>query len=168
MASLRFPYKFLHAFDKHGHAICCKSTLLESLGYLAILLLCPHRFQGLSVSFMMDSLSAVSALREGCSPSDELKTTMIKASRVVAASLNCDISSEWIPRRSNRQSSIADGLTHNLTASMNKEELDSYLTMCAVSFPLPILQWMDNPAEDHTRGRKCWLWMNNYYPNLIL
>ena len=168
VASLRFPYKFLHAFDKHGHAIYCKSTLLESLGYLATLLLCPHRFQGLSVSFMIDSLSAVSALKKGFSPSDELTTTIVKASRVVAASLNCDISSEWIPRRSNRQSTIADDLTHNLTASLNKDELDSYLAMCAVSFPLPILQWMDNPVEDHTLGRKCWLWMDNYYPNLIL
>ena len=168
VASLRFPYKFLHAFDKHGHAICCKSTLLEALGYLATLLLCPHRVEGLSVSFKIDSLSAVSALKKGSSNTDELTTTIVRASRVVAASLNCDISSEWIPRRSNRQSIIADDLTHNLTSSLNKDELDSYLAMCAVSFPLPILQWMDNPVEDHTLGRKCVLWMDTHYQNLNL
>ena len=168
VASLRFPYKFLHSSDKHGHAICCKSTLLESLGYLATLLLCPHRLSGRSVSFNIDSTSAVSALKNGYSPSDELCTTIIRASRVVAASLHCDISSKWIPRRSNRQSIVADDLTHNLTASLNNEELDSYLTMCLVAFPLPILQWMDNPVEDHTLGRKCILWMNSYYPNLAL
>jgi hypothetical protein len=166
VASLRFPYKFLHACDKHGHAIYCKSTLLEALGYLATLLLCPHRVVGLSVSFKIDSMSAVSALKKGSSPSDELTTTIVRASRVVAASLNCDISSEWIPRRSNRQSVIADDLTHNLTSSLNKDELDSYLAMCAVSFPLPILQWMDNPVEDHTLGRKCVLWLGTHYPNM--
>ena len=41
VASLRFPYKFLCSMDKYGHAIFCKSTLLESLGYLTPMLLCP-------------------------------------------------------------------------------------------------------------------------------
>ena len=167
VASLRFPYKFLHSFDKHGHAIYHKSTLLEALGPLATLLLCPDRFKGRSVSFKQDSQSAVSALKKGRSPSDELTTTIVRASRVVAAFLFCDISAEWIPRRSNRQSIIADDLTHNLTASLDKDELDSYLGGCAVAFPLPILQWMDNPVEDHTLGRKCVMWVSTNYPNLI-
>ena len=163
---MRFPYKFLLSFDKHGHAVHCKSTLLESLGYLATLLLCPNRVMGLSISFRIDSLSAVSALQKGSSPSDELTTTVIKASRVVAAHLNCEMTSEWIPRRSNRQSIVADDLTHNLTSSLNMEELVSYLEIAAVSFPLPILQWMDNPVEDQTLGRKCVLWVERNHPNL--
>ena len=168
VASLRYPYKFLHSFDKHGHAVYHKSTLLEALGPLATLLLRPGRFRGLSVSFKQDSQSAVLALTRGRSPSDELTTTIVRASRVVAAYLHCGISAEWIPRRSNRQSVIADDLTHNLTSSLNKDELDSYLELSAVAFPLPILQWMDNPVEDHTLGRKCVLWVSTHYPDLNL
>ncbi len=42
------------------------------------------------------------ALNKGRSQFDELATTIVKACRVVAAYLNCNISAEWIPRRSNR------------------------------------------------------------------
>ena len=66
----------------------------------------------------------------------------------------------------NRQSVIADDLTHNHTASLNKEELTAYLEECMVTFPLPIAQWMDNPVEDNTLGRKCILWASYTYPGL--
>ena len=88
VASLRFPYKFLHSFDKHGHAVYHKSTLLEALGPLATLLLCPGRFRGLPVFFKQDSQSAVLALKKGRSLSDERTTTIVRASRVVAAYLH--------------------------------------------------------------------------------
>jgi len=42
------------------------------------------------------------------------------------------------PRRSNRQSIIADNWTHNLTPSLKEEELNSFLERGAVAFPLPI------------------------------
>ena len=66
----------------------------------------------------------------------------------------------------NRQSVIADNLTHNHTASLNKEELTAYLEECMVTFPLPIAQWMDNPVENNTLGRKCILWASSTYPGL--
>ena len=62
----------------------------------------------------------------------------------------------------NRQSAIADDLTHNHTASLNKEDLTAYLEECMVTFPLPIAQWMDNPPL----GRKCILWASSTYPGL--
>ena len=40
--SLRFPHKFLCSQDEYGHAIHCKSTLLESLGYLTPMLVSPR------------------------------------------------------------------------------------------------------------------------------
>ena len=40
----------------------------------------------------------------------------------------------------NRQSVIADDLTHNHTASLNKEELTAYLEEYMVTFLLPIAQ----------------------------
>ena len=66
----------------------------------------------------------------------------------------------------NRQSIIADDLTHNHTASLNKEELTAYLEECMVAFPPHIAQWMDNPIEDKTLGRKCILWAISTYPDL--
>ena len=166
VASVRFPYNFLHHTDKHGRSIHCKTTLLESLAYLTTLLLCPPRFVNQSVVFKIDSIAAVSALMKGRSTSDELATTIIRAARLVAASLGCRMASEWLPRRSNRGSIIADDLTHNLTRLLSSEELHSYLTNCVVSFPAPILSWMANPVEDHTLGRKCVLWMSEKYPEV--
>jgi len=113
----------------------------------------------------------VSAPSKGRSIYDELTTAIvgasrIKACRIVAAYLHCNISAEWIPRRSNRQSVVADDLTHNLTASLTKEELSAYLEGCMVEFPPPMAQWMANPIEDKTLGRKCVLWAIATYPSL--
>ena len=102
VASLRFPSKFLFSFDMHGKAIYHKSTLLEATGPLATLLLQPDRFTGQSAVFIQDSQAAVLALNKGRSEFDELATTIVKACRVVAAYLHCNISAKWIPRRSNR------------------------------------------------------------------
>ena len=102
VASLRFPFKFLLSLDKHGKAMYHKSTLLEATGPLATLLMQPDRFIGQSAVFIQDSQAAVLALNTGKSQFDELATTIVKACRVVAAYLNCNISAEWIPRRSNR------------------------------------------------------------------
>ena len=86
-------------------------TLLKSLwmllnrratGPLATLLLQPDRFTGQSAVFIQDSQAAVLALNKGRSEFDELATTIVKACRVVAAYLHCNISAKWIPRRSNR------------------------------------------------------------------
>ena len=38
----------------------------------------------------------------------------------------------------NRQSVVADDLTHNLTASLTKEELSAYLEGCMVEVPPPV------------------------------
>ena len=74
-----------------------KSTLMEALGPLATLLLHPNRTPG------QQCLHPA----RGRSIYDELTTAIvgasrIKACRVVAAHLHCNISAEWIPRRSNR------------------------------------------------------------------
>ena len=166
VASIRFPHKFLCSMDRYGHTIYCKSTLLESLGYLTPLLLHPLRFMGQFVWFNLDSMAAVSALRKGRSESDHLATTVISAARVVAAALGCTMSSDWIPRRSDRQSTIADDLTHNLTSSLSREELEAYLDLAIVSFPPPVSRWMNDPEEDPTLGRKCVLWLANEFPAL--
>ena len=65
-----------------------------------------------------------------------------------------------------RQSVIADDLTHNQTSSLSKEELSTYLEECMVEFPPPMAQWMANPVEDKTLGRKCVLWAISTYPNM--
>jgi hypothetical protein len=166
VASLRFPHKFLCSMDKYGHVIYCKSTLLESLGYLTPMLLCPQRFMGQFVSFNLDSTAAVAALRKGKSDSDDLATTVIRATRTVAAALGCIISSVWVPRRSDRQSVIADDLTHNITGNLSSEELGAYLDLATVSFPPPVLRWMNHPVEDPVLGRKCVLWLAVKYPAL--
>lgn len=166
VASLRFPYKFLSSVDMYGHTIYCKSTLLESLGYLATLLLCPERFVGQRVCYNVDSIAAVSALKKGKSLKDDLATTIIRAARIVAAALDCTIDSIWVPRRSNRQSVIADDLTHNLTSNLSSEELEAYLSLAAVSFPPPVLSWMTHPVEDQNLGRKCVLWITKGCPDL--
>ena len=76
---MRFPHKFLCSMDKYGHAIFCKSTLLESLGYLTPMLLCPQRFMGQFACFNLDSAAAVAAQRRGKSVADDLATTVIRA-----------------------------------------------------------------------------------------
>ena len=145
--------KFLCSVDMYGYTIYCKSTLLESLGYLATLLLCPRRFVGQRACFNLDSIAAVSAFRKGKSDKDDLATTIIRAAIIVTAALDCTIDSIWVLRRSDRQSVIADDLTHNLTSNLSSEELKAYLALATVSFPPPLLSWMAHPVENQTLGR---------------
>ena len=168
VASLRFPHKFLCTRDKNDHAIYNKSTLLESMGYLAPMLLCPQRFRGQSACFNLDSIAAVCAQNSGRSNKDSLVTTVIRATRVVAAAIGCTMSSEWVPRRSDRQSVIADDLTHNITSTLSGEELEAYMALATVAFPPPVLSWMDNPVEDATLGRKCVLWLAAQFPGCLM
>ena len=94
---------------------------------------------------------------------DAWATTLVRAARVVAASLGCTLFAEWEGRCSTRGSQIADDLTHNLVESLNNEELDSYLQGHHIEFPEPILQWMAEPDNDLTLGRRCISWIHKNF-----
>ena len=138
------------------------------MGYLAPMLLCPQRFKGQSACFNLDSIAAVCAQNSGKSNKDNLVTTVIRATRVVAPAIGCTMSSEWVPRRSDRQSVIADDLTHNITSTLSGEELEAYMALATVACPPPVLSWMDNPVEDATLGKKCVLWLAAQFPGCLM
>ena len=109
--------------------------LLESLGYLAPMLLCLQRFKGQVVYFNFEPMVAVAVLAAGRSDSDELATTVIRAARLVVAAIGCTMSSAWVPRRSDTQSIIVNVLTYNLTSTLSREELGAYLDLDMLASP---------------------------------
>ena len=130
--------------DEEGKQVYCKTTMLECLAFLSILCLDPLRFIEEEVLFHIDNIASVIALKKGRSK-DPLATTIVRAARVVAASLGCCLFAEWEKRRSSRCSIIADDLTHNLIGELDEEELHSYVENHLISFPEPILEWMADP-----------------------
>ena len=165
VASLAFPRSFLHAVDDFGQKGFNKTTILESLGYLAAICLDPMRFAEREMIFRIDNMAAVTALKKGHSR-DDLATTIVRAARVVAAGIGASIFSTWERRRSSRGSQIADDLTHNRLTLLTPEEVESYIQLNRVSFPSPILQWMAKPCKDQALGRKVLVWLREQFPGL--
>ena len=149
--------------DDQGKKSFCKTTTLESLAILTTLCLDPLRFIEQEALFHIDNMATVLALEKGHSR-DLWASTIVRAARVVAASLGCEIFATWERRRSSRGSIIADELTHNLVACLNDEELSAYILRNTLSFPAPILQWMMKPGRDLTLGRRCVLWVRESFP----
>ena len=95
--------------------------------------------------------------------------TIIRAARVVAAGLGCQLFSIWERRRSSIPSCIADDLTHNLFRELSSMEVEVLLTQGHVQFPQPILEWMSMPEVDPDLGTACLEWIkdNNYAVDLL-
>ena len=165
VASLRIPFYFLHAHDEDSHSTVHKTTCLESLSYLATLCIDPARFVHQEVDFNVDNLATTIALPRGRSKKDKWASTLIRAARVVAAALGTTIHTTWIPRCSSREAVIADDLSHCKTANLSKSELAAFLDKGHISFPDPILQWMQNPRTDHLLGVSCLKWIRREYPD---
>ena len=165
VASLAFPRCFLQAQDSMGKKSYCKTTTLESLAYLAVLCLDPMRFVERDVLFHIDNVASVVALSKGRSR-DPWASTLIRATRVVAAALGCSVFAEWERRRSSSCSEIADDLTHNLVGKLSDRELEAYVRGSFLQFPLPILEWMADPKPDSALGRKCVIWLRRQFPEL--
>ena len=159
VASLRLPYHFLLAQDDDKHTTFHKTTMLESLAYLATPCLDPARFVNQEVNYNVDNLATTLALPRGRSRKDKWATTIVRAARVVSAALGTIMHTTWIPRCSSREANIADDLSHCRTSRLSSKELAAFLEGGYVSFPEPILQWMQNPSTDHALGVKCLQWI---------
>ena len=165
VASLALPRVFLLAKDQEQRKCYCKTTTLESLVFPAALCLDPLRFVGRDVVFHIDNIAAVTALQKGHSK-DIWASTLIRASRVIAASIGCTLFSEWERRRSSRQARTVDDLTHNLVAELTDAELFSYLQQSIVEFPEPLQNWMNSPRKDLTLGFECVHWIWRRFPGI--
>ena len=165
VASVAFPGQFLTGKDELGKKVFCKTTALEALGVLTALCLDPLRFIGQEVRFINDNVSTVKAFSRGYSK-DPWTTTIVRASRELAATLRSSVYVEWERRRSSQGSEIADSLTHNLLEELSDAELDSYLAFGVTSFPQPVLDWMGRPGADRSLGANVIVWIRKRYPAL--
>ena len=167
VASLAFPRQFLFMKDSEDKKAFCKTTALEALGILTAMCIDPFRFAGREVLFRNDNASTVIAFTKGYSR-DPWTTAIVRASKVVAAELGATIFVTWEARRSSHGSIIADNLTHNILEGLSEVEVQHYLLCSRVSFPDPILQWMQWPGPDRAFGARIICWLSINYPALKL
>ena len=152
---------------KRGKNVYCKTSALEALGILTALMVDPFRFIGREVLFWNDNASTVIAFQKGYSR-DPWATSVLRAARVVAARLRVKLFVAWEPRRSSHGSTIADNLTHNILHALSHREVKSYLELARISFPEPILEWMNGPGKDRCLGAESVNWVLKEYPALRL
>ena len=74
----------------------------------------PGRFEGGDKVFYIDNSATVFTVGKGYSKKDQWATTICRAARVVAAEIGASLFAQWSPRRSSRETRIADDLSHNL------------------------------------------------------
>ena len=165
VASLRLPDYFLISTDEGNHLTVHKTTLLESLSYLATLCIDPARWVGQELDYNVDNLASTLAVIRGRSKKDVWATTAVRAARVVAAGLGATIHTTWVRRCSSREATIADDLSHCRTAGLTGDELSAFLQQGHVRFPDPILRWMENPRPDPSLGVSCLQWIKTNNPH---
>ena len=160
-----FPKGFLISVDEKGSKCYRKTTCLEAIGMLSILLLAPDLLQNKSVVHTIDNIASVLAWRRGRSVLDNWATTVVRATAHVCAFLNVDLHTEWQPRRFDRCTRIVDDLSHDLCASLGQEELKAYCEEELAGFPDPLLAWMNSPRIDANLGHRLvdWLKGRKYY-----
>ena len=162
--SLPFPTDFLLSSNE-GSLVANTTSTLEALGILIPMMVDPFRCVGKSLHIHIDNIAVVFSFKKRRSK-DTLAHTIIRASFLLAGALACNLSVSWVRRRSERNSRIADDLTHSDFGSTH--EMDRFATTRLYeAFPPPISRWMRDPCYDRDLGHRVISWMASYYDNLL-
>ena len=156
---------FLNKQDDEEKKALSKTTALEALGFLTALLMAPLRFMERRALFFCDNWGSVIAFKKGYS-GDPWATTIVRATRVVAAGPGCTLDTKWEKRCSSRPARIADNLTHNILEELTLVEVEAYLRRNTSVFPYPIRSWMADPGRNLSWGRFCLDWLKRKFPEL--
>ena len=161
--SFPFPTDFLLHTNGTG-IVANTTTTLEALGILLPMVTNPFRCVGKSIHVRIDNIAVMFNFKNRRS-NDKLAHTIIRASYLVAGALACKLFVSWIPRRSDRESIIADDLTHmDFSTSV---AFDQHVQTGVQQFPPPITEWMRKPSHDRDLGHNILSWMHRTYENLI-
>ena len=152
VAAWEFPKGFLNSVDEKGKKCHSKTTCLEAIGMISVLLLAPDLLRGHCVVHTVDNIATVLAWGRDRSSADQWATTFVRATAHVCAYLNVDLHLKWQRRRSDRYTRVVDNLSHDRCEELNQEELDQYLKEPLVGFPDPLLRWMRSPRIDYDLG----------------
>ena len=160
VAAWEFPTGFLASIDERGVKCYGKTSSLEALGLVSVLLLAPELLQGRAVIHVIDNIATCLAWRRGRSVVDTWTTTLVRATAHVCAFLNVHLYTEWRPRRSDRPTEVVDDLSHDLCGALNSEELEAYVKEKQVGFPEPLLLWLRSPKVDLNLGIRLVEWLS--------
>ena len=161
VASWEFPRQFLNSVDEKGSKAFHKTTCLEAVGLLSILLLAHDLLEGQSVVHIMDNSATCLAWTRGRSIKDSWATTLIRATAHVCAELRIDLHTEWQARCSDRMTTVVDNLSHDRCQGLSSSELSAYLEEKQLSFPAPLLAWMYQPRIDLNLGPMLVKWLRD-------
>ena len=171
VSSIPFHAWFLRLqSDVEGHSafIYNQTTFLESLGPLVALSCDPWRFLNCQAVFHIDNVATCIAFSKNRAKKAVLATTIVRATKVVAAALNTQVVAKWERRRSSRGSIIADNLTHNLLEECSPTEVLAFLDRNLQDFPSPLHLWMREPHTSASLGLELIKWIRSAHPTLPL
>ena len=152
VAAWEFPRGFLDSVDEFGKKCFNKTTCLEAIGVVSILLLGLENLRGKCVVHKVDNVATCLAWNRERSTGDKWATTVIRATAHVCAYLNIELHVEWQRRRSDRCSVAVDNLSHDRCEGLTREEISQYLAEPMNGFPDPLLRWMKAPRVDYNLG----------------
>ena len=158
VAAWEFPRGFLVSVDEFGKKCFNKTTCLEAIGVVSVLLLGSEILRGKCVVHKVDNVATALAWNRERSTGDKWATTIIRATAHVCAFLNIDLHVEWQRRRSDRCSVAVDNLSHDRCEGLTPEEISQYLAEPMNGFPDPLLRWMKAPRVDYDLGIKLVEW----------
>ena len=159
VAAWEFPRGFLNSTDESGKKCFNKTTCLEAIGVVSILLLGSDILKGNCVVHKVDNIATCLAWERERSSIDQWATTIIRATAHVCAFLNINLHLEWQRRRSDRYTIVVDNLSHDRCEGLTQDEMAQYLSEPMVGFPGPLLRWMHSPRVDYNLGIELVEWL---------
>jgi hypothetical protein len=125
-----------------------KTATLEQVGIILPLLLIPESLKNQHVVFKTNNLSCIFGHQNGHMKGDECASILIRSVYLISAYLGCAVHVEHIPRRSKRESDVADNLSRERTTGfLEKHLMAKHLK---TDFPVPLLKWLESATEDWT------------------
>ena len=98
---------------------------MQQLSSGTVLCLDPLRFEENEALIHQDNIVTTITLNKVQSP-DSLATTVIRATRIIAAGIGCQLFSIWEKKRLWDPTRIADYITHNLSTEFSSYEIHTF------------------------------------------
>jgi hypothetical protein len=145
--TIKWPLSFLNnAVDKDGKFFGSKTTTLEIIGMLLVILGCPEKLMGQSVIFHVDNIAIMYGWNNCSVKFDETATALLKFVQLAAAYLGTQVFIKHVHRCSDKWTCIADRLSRD--SSTTKEDRELLRRADTAGEDGLLKQWLQSPHCD--------------------
>ena len=149
---ISWPHPFIHTADMNGIEFRHKTTLLEAIGALSLVIDLHSTLRDQHFVLKIDNKASVFAFQKGRSKRDPYCSVVVSAFNFLLVQLNARVDVVHLPRVSDPAAIWADHLSRKDDKGCKKFAMVSHA--CCTTWPPALEAWMLNPTLDFNLGEK--------------